>query len=57
MLDDAAAQSEICHTDDKRVPNDAGDAEAAAKLEDHVNVEVGRESSADAKQQQEQVRE
>lgn len=57
MLDDAAAQSEICHTDDKSVPNDAGDAEAAAKLEDHVNIEVGRESSADAKQQQEQVRE
>lgn len=48
---------ETCRTDDEGVPNDAGDAEAAAKLEGHVNVKVGRESVADAKQQQEKVRE
>lgn len=42
-------------TYDKRVSNDARNAEAAAKLESHVNVEVGRERGADAKQQQEEV--
>lgn len=39
----------------KRISNDARNAEAAAKLESHVNVEVGWESNADAKQQQEEV--
>lgn len=53
----AEVQCKTCRTNDKGVPHDARDAEAAAKLEGHVNVEVGRESVADAKHQQEHVRE